>query len=128
MAPHGRKPVDNSLPIEAISRVDGSIWKIELLRQMSATTWFIRWSIDGVDDRSVFDQEMSIDDMRPESMGCHQSACVEGRLREGVRVVAFISLPREHRSDPAVTGKVSRFDLQEGPSHMCSITSLELAK
>jgi hypothetical protein len=67
-------------PIECIDRLDGSVWEIKLLHQVNQSTWFIRWILEGVEDFSAFDKEMSVRNMRPKSVGCSMSDCYEGRL------------------------------------------------
>lgn len=120
MPPRGRAAPNDSVPIEAISRRDGSIWKIKLLHPISERRFYVRWIVNGVVDSSVFDQEMGIEDMRPESRGCSHEDCDKGRLREGVQVVAFITPPQEHRKDPTVVSKVIfvLFDHLQGLIHM----------
>lgn len=111
--PRGRQScrhnIDTSIPIEAIDRVDGSVWKIQLLRQVNETKWSVRWIIEGVEDSSVLDEELSTRHMRPESIGCSQKDCSEGRLQAGVPVAAYVSPPPEIRKDIAVPSRVSRF-------------------
>jgi hypothetical protein len=108
MAPQPRVAGHSGPPIEGIDRLDGSIWCTKLLRQVNQSTWFIRWVIDGVKDSSVFDQEMSAADMRPESVGCSHNDCTDGRLQVGVPVLGFTVLPPGLKRDQAVVSHVSR--------------------
>jgi hypothetical protein len=106
MAPRRHVVEDHGAPIECVHRLDGSIWEIKLLRRVNQLTWFIRWIMEGVEDSSVFDQEMSVRNMRPKSVGCSQSDCYEGRLQVGVPVLGLTSLPQELKKDPAVVSQV----------------------
>jgi hypothetical protein len=98
---------DHGAPIECIDRLDGSIWGIKLLHQVNQSTWFIRWMMEGVEDSSEFDQEMSVHNMRPKSVNCSQSDCYEGRLQVGVPVLGLTSLPQELKQDRVVDSQVS---------------------